>query len=152
MPQLGIQYGGVKRYGASRSSVVGIGGLEPKPSRCKTTDTEATAETLTQGSKKRMQDTEVVGVGAQGVTHLKLTLSLRRQHGARVDATSTGPQYPAAGSEHRAQRVFGNGRNLADKIQLIVVQPLPEASIQLREHLHRVGSEKAALLACGHVQ
>jgi hypothetical protein len=102
MPQLGVQNGDVERYGASRSGVVGIGDLDPQPSRGETPGAEATSETLTQGPKERMQDPEVIGIGAQGMAYMELALPLGRQHGAGVDATSTGSQYPAAGTEHCA--------------------------------------------------
>jgi hypothetical protein len=86
------------------------------------------------------------------MNQVKLRLPLWRQHRTRVDASSPGPEHPAATAEDGAERGLGNGRYLTDKLELIILQPYAYAGIELGQHLERLGSEKLPLISCRDIQ
>ena len=93
-----------------------------------------------------MQHAEVVGVGGQRVRHVELGLPLGRQHRPRIDAAGLRPERAAGAAEDGAERALGDGRDLADEIELVVVEPAAHPGVELGQHVERMRREKALRL------
>ena len=85
-----------------------------------------------------MQHAEIVGVGGQRVGDVKLGLPLGRQHRARIDAARLRPERAAGAAEDGAERALGDGGDLADEIELIVVEPAAHPGVELGQHVERM--------------
>src|SRR4051812_12922904 len=94
-----------------------------------------------------MQHAEVVGIGGQSMDQMKLGLPLWRQHWTRIDALCPGPEHPALPPEDSAERALGDGRNLPDEIELIILQPYTHARIELGQYLERLRSKETSLVS-----
>jgi hypothetical protein len=79
-------------------------------------------------------------------------LPFGRQHWTWIDALRPRPKDPALAAEDGAERTLGNSRDLADKLELIILQPRADAGIELGQYLQRLRSEKVPLFSRGHVQ
>ena len=132
VPQLGVERGGVERHGAGDGGVVVVGGLDPEPARHQPALAEPAAQPLAQHPQQRMQHAEIVGVGGEGVGDVELGAALGRQHGARVDAAGPRPQRAAGAAEDGAERALGDGRDLADELELVVVEPAAHPGVAAR--------------------
>ena len=69
------------------------------------------------------------------------------EHRARIDAARLRPQRAAGAAEDRAERALGDGGDLADEVELVVVEPAAHPGVQLGEHVERMGREEARLVA-----
>ena len=99
-----------------------------------------------------MQHVQIVGVGGEDVRRRELGQPLGRQHRAGIDAQGAGAQRAARVAEDGAERALGDRRNLADQVELIVVQPASNPRVQVRHHDQRLGGEESGLDAEGHHQ
>jgi len=78
---------------------------------------------------------------------MKLRLPFGRQHRPRVDALGPSPERAAFAAEDGAERALGNGGNLTDEIELVILQPSAYAGVELRHYLQRMGRQKAPLVS-----
>jgi hypothetical protein len=99
-----------------------------------------------------MEDAEVVGIGCEGMDYVELGLPLRGKHRPGIDTLSPRPERPAAAAKDRAESGLGNGRDFADEIELVILQPQPHTGIELGQHLERMGSEKPAFVSSRDIQ
>jgi hypothetical protein len=152
VPQLRIEHGRAKRNSACNGGVVGIGGLEQEASGGEPPPADPAAQALGHSAKDGMQDAEVVGVGGKSVDQVELRLPLGRKHRPWVDTLGPGAEDPTPAAEHGAERALGDGRHLADQIELIVFQPHSNAGVELGKHIEGVGCEKTPLFTRGYVQ
>src|SRR6478672_2310814 len=92
-----------------------------------------------------MQDSKIVGVCCQGVSHAKLRLMFRRQDGAGINPPSSRTEEPPRSSKDRTQCILRNSCNLPNELELIVVQASPHVIMELRQNFQWLGSKKPAL-------
>jgi hypothetical protein len=97
-----------------------------------------------------MQDGEVIGIARQRMGHPVLRPDLRRQHRPGVDAAGLGAEQPPAPTEHRAELALADGSDLADPLELVVVEPPADVIGDLGQHLHAMGREESLLVALGN--
>ncbi len=97
-----------------------------------------------------MQHSEIVGVGGQDVRQPVLRPDLGRQHRTRVDSACPGPQQPARSAEHRAELALRDGRDLADPLQLVFIEPEPDVVRNVGKHRHRVRRQEGSLVSTAH--
>jgi hypothetical protein len=53
--------------------------------------------------------------------------------------------------EDRTERTLGNGRDLADELELIILQPSAYTGFELGQDLERMGREKTSFVSRGYV-
>lgn len=92
-----------------------------------------------------MQHREVVAVGGEGMRHLVLGTDFGRQHGPGIDAAGPGPELPAAPAEHGTELGFADRGDLADPLELVFVEPLPDIVGHVGQQLERMGREESGL-------
>jgi hypothetical protein len=85
--------------------------------------------------ENRVQNAEVIGIGAQGMDHVKLSLTLWWEYGPGIDPSSPGPKRPPAPAKDCAEGTLGDGCYLTNKFELVVIQPCPHTRIQLGQHI-----------------
>ena len=145
--ELGVERGGADRERARDGGMIGVGGVDPEPAGGEPGPAETAAQPLGQRAKQRVQRAEIVGVGDEGVRQTELGQPLGRQHRTGVDPAGPRPQHPAGAAEDGAERALGDDRDLADEIELIVIQPAADAVGQLGQELDGDRREKSLLLA-----
>lgn len=99
-----------------------------------------------------MQHTQVVGVGGQRMGKAILGPNLGRQHRPGIDAARPRAEQPSPGPEDRAELALGDGRDLSDPFELILVEPDPDVVRNLGEDAHRMRREEQRLAASRHQQ
>ena len=99
-----------------------------------------------------MEHPEVVGIGGEGVHDMELRLrsggSTGRGSMPRARARSIRP-LPA---EDITEGALADGSDLADEIELVILQPHPHAGIELGQHIEWMGREKAPFVTRGDIQ
>jgi len=144
-PQLHVEHRRPERHRPRDVGVIGVGGLDPEPAGHEAAMPEPTAQTLAHDAQQMEQHAEIVGVGGQRVGQMEFELLLGGQHRPGVDPARPRPQGPAGAAEHGAQRGLRNGGDLADQLELVVVEPAPHAGMQIGQHVEGMGSEKSRL-------
>ncbi len=79
--------------------------------------------------------------------HVELGLLLGREHRPRIDAPRLRPQHAAGAAEDGAERALGDGGDLADEIELVVVEPAAHAGVEVGQDVERMGREEAGLVS-----
>ena len=92
-----------------------------------------------------MQHREIVAVAGQRVRHPILGAHFGRQHRPSVDAAGPGPELAAARAEHGAELGFADRGDLADPLELVLVEPLPDVVGHVGQELERVGRQEGGL-------
>jgi hypothetical protein len=57
------------------------------------------------------------------------------------------PKYSAVPPEDGTERALGNGCDLTDEIELIILQPYAHTGVELGQYLEWLGSEKASFVS-----
>jgi hypothetical protein len=79
-------------------------------------------------------------------------LPFRREHRPGIDAACSCPEQETPAPEDRSERAFGNSRDLADEIELVILQPDSHTGIQLGQYIEWVRGKKFPLFTGGHMQ
>lgn len=77
---------------------------------------------------------------------------LRRQHWPGIDAAGLCAEQAAAPAEHCAELALADGRDLADSLELIVVEPPADIVGHSGQHVHAMGREEGLLVALRNPQ
>ena len=142
LPELLVQQRGGQRDAPRSAGIVGVFHLEGEPPCREPPLAEPPAQGFRQPPQQQMQHGEVVGIGSQRMGHAILRPDLRRQHRPGIDASSLGAQRASPPAEHRAELALADGRDLADPLELVIVQPPADVLGDLGQHLHAMGREE----------
>jgi hypothetical protein len=126
--------------------VVGVFHPEREPPRREAPPPEPPAQRLGEPAQQSVQHVAVVGVGGERMGEPVLGPRFRRQHRPRVDAAHLGAKQPAPAAEDGAELGFGDGRDLADPLELVLVEPLPDVLGDFGEHAHWMRGEEGGLV------
>ena len=89
-----------------------------------------------------MENAQVVGVGRQGVGHPILGADFRRQHRPWIDAARAGAKLAPFASQDRVEIRFGDRGDVADDIELVVIEPLPDTIRRAGQLVDVMGRKK----------
>src|SRR5947207_2564954 len=121
----------MERHAAGDGGVVVVRGLDPEAARDQAALPEAAAQTLSYDPQQRMQHAEIVGVGGERMGDVELGAALGREYRARIDAAGPRPQRASRASEDGAERALGDGRHLADQLELVVVETAADFGMEV---------------------
>jgi hypothetical protein len=130
--------------------VVGVVQLDAQLSRRQPAVPEPPAQRPREPAQQGVQHGEVIGIGRQGMRHAILRSDFRRQHRPGVDTPGLRAQQPATPPEHRAELALADRRNLADQLELILVEPPPDIGGDIGQHAQAMRSEEPLLVAAGN--
>jgi hypothetical protein len=123
LPELPVEQGRGQRDAPSGAGRVGVFHLESEPPRREPPLAEPPAQGFRQPPQHEMQHAEVIGIARQRMGQAILRFDLRRQHRPGIDAAGLRAEQAPAPPEHRAKLALADGRDLADPLELVVVEP-----------------------------
>jgi hypothetical protein len=142
LPELAVERPGGQRDAALGAGVVGVFDPHREPPRREPPPAEPPAQPLGEPAEQVVQHAEIVAVGGQGVGEAVFRPHFRRQHRPRVNAAGLGAEQPSPAPEDGAELALGNGRDLPDPLELVLVEPLPDVLGDFGQNAHRVRGEE----------
>ena len=106
---------------------------------------EPPSQPLGEPAQQPVQHYEVVGVGGEGMDHPILGADLGREDRTGVDPPRPGAERPSLAAEHGVQVGLFDDRNVADQVELVVVEPGTDAVGHLGEDVDVMGREEGLL-------
>ena len=146
LPELAVERPGAEWDASLGAGVVGVFDLHREPPRREAPPPKPPAQPLGEPAQQVVQYAEIVAVGGEGVGEAVFGPHFRRQHRARVDAPGLGAEQPPSAPEDRAELALGDGRDLPDPLELVLVEPLPDILGDFGQNAHRVRREKRGLV------
>jgi hypothetical protein len=149
-PQLQIEGLRGQRHAPGAAGVVGVLHPDAQPSRRKPALPEPPSQGHCEPTQQGMQHPEIVGIGRESMRQAILRFDLRRQHRPGIDAPGLRAEQPAPPAEDRAEFAFADSRNLADSLELILVEPEPDIVGNVGQHAQVARREEGLLVAAGN--
>ena len=128
-----------QRDDAAAGAVVGIGQVEAEPAGDEVPGAEPGAEPFGESTEEGEEDTEVVGVGGQGMGGAELPPDGGGEHGAWIDAARLGVELGAGAAEDLAEGGGADRGDVADEFELVVIEPFADPLGDIGEQRHPVG-------------
>lgn len=98
-----------------------------------------------QPAQQGIQGAEIVGVGGEDVGDPILRFHLRREYRPGIDPPALGAEQPPPRAEDGAQLALGDLGDLADPLQLVLVEPEEDVLGYSGEQRHQMGSQEPGL-------
>ena len=111
---------------------------------------EPPAQRFGEPAQQGMQKVQIVGVGSEDVGDPILRLHFGREHRPGVNAPALGAEQPSPCAEDGAEVALSDLGDLADPLQLILVEPEEDIHRYSREQRHQMGSEEPGLASPRH--
>jgi len=111
---------------------------------------QSTAEALAHGAQQSVEDVAVVGVGRQHVGRSTFDLRLGGQHGSIIDPAGVLVQGATDATERDAERLLPQRGDLANPLEVIVVEPFADAVGRIGKQRDRLGCQEARLVSSGY--
>ncbi len=149
-PELDVEGAGGEPHPPLGGRVVGVAHREVEASRHVAALAEPAADPLAHGAEQPLQHGAVVGVGRQHVRDAALGPDRRRQHRAAIDAVRVLVQGAARASERDPERLFAERGDLADPLEVVVVEPFADRVGHVGQERHRFGRQEHRLVSRRH--
>ncbi|HSE51649.1 MAG TPA: hypothetical protein VLB00_05645, partial [Gemmatimonadales bacterium] len=145
VPQLPVQRRDGEGNAAGRAGGVGVFHLHHHAPGAQSAMPEPPAQRFGEPAQQGMQGDEIVGVGGQDVGDPILRFYFRREHRPGVDAPAPGPEQPSPRAEDGTQLALGDLGDLADPLQLVLIEPEEDVLGYSGEQRHQMGSQESGL-------
>jgi len=146
-PEFHVEGARREAHAALGGGVVGVAHREVQPAGGVAAGAESAAESFGQRAEDALQLAAIVGVGDQLVVHAAFVAHRGRQHRAVINAMRVLVEGAAHPSERGAERRLAECGDVADLVEVVVVEAFADLVGHVGQQRHRFGCQETGLVS-----